>query len=255
MSNKLLKTYRTMYEQCFIPIFIKDDYDTETLLQGCRLAGINAIEYTLRRQDARDMIPNLKSRYGDLVVSVGSTLDSAKIVSKMSKQSPQLMTLDEIASCGVDGFVSMIPWSLRSINQFSKTHIVIPSGETLGECLMQMDAGAHFIKMSGMDLDFVKKCRAIPTFGFCPIFVTGGITLERIPFAFEAGAVLVASGFDVILSGISALGLTPETVCGRLLEFRESARSARNRKYPVLCDAKRLCDEEWLEILPHYHPF
>ena len=32
--------YRKVMEQAFIPLFVKDDFDTEVLLEGCRLAEI-----------------------------------------------------------------------------------------------------------------------------------------------------------------------------------------------------------------------
>ena len=40
MNEHLLKCYRQAYEQCFVPIFVRDSFDTETLLRGCELAGV-----------------------------------------------------------------------------------------------------------------------------------------------------------------------------------------------------------------------
>jgi hypothetical protein len=39
---------------------------------------------------------------------VGSTLDSERIVRRMKRRHPQLMTVQEAADLGVDGFVSMM---------------------------------------------------------------------------------------------------------------------------------------------------
>ena len=35
MNIALLKNYRKVYEQAFVPIFVRDNFDTEVLLRGC----------------------------------------------------------------------------------------------------------------------------------------------------------------------------------------------------------------------------
>ena len=52
MKNALLAKFRKTFAQAFVPIFVKDEFDTETLLAGCELAGVSVMEYTLRRPDA-----------------------------------------------------------------------------------------------------------------------------------------------------------------------------------------------------------
>ena len=47
-----MDNYRKIVEQAWLPIFVKDTLDTDILLKGCALAGLNVIEYTLRREDA-----------------------------------------------------------------------------------------------------------------------------------------------------------------------------------------------------------
>ena len=60
MRTELFKKYRKVYEQAWMPIFGQDDFDTDVLLEGCRLAGLQVIEYTLRRADANTVIPTLR---------------------------------------------------------------------------------------------------------------------------------------------------------------------------------------------------
>ena len=251
----LMKKYRILYEQAFVPIFVKDDYCTETLLKGCELAGFKALEYTLRREDAKQVIPTLRGRYPHHAIIVGSTLDSDTMVKHMAKRFPQLMTIDEIHNHQVDGFVSMLGWSLSKIRQYCGTHLVMVTASTTTEALLQADAGAQFIKFDGGRLDFVKACRAQATFDFCPVFVTGGMTVERIPEAVEAGAVLVGSGFDLTLKGIQPGELTPEMVCERLLSHQKAVLDARARVFPSLAGLAGLTDREFFDRLPHYHPF
>ena len=40
--NALFAKYRKVLEQCFVPIFVRDEFDTETLLRGCRMDPIAA---------------------------------------------------------------------------------------------------------------------------------------------------------------------------------------------------------------------
>lgn len=253
--NDLLSAYRAAFTQCFVPIFVKDGYDTQTLLEGCHMAGINVIEYTLRRPDASVVIPTLRKENPNLTVFVGSTMDSQKIVGKMLEKHPQLMTIPETLAHDVQGIISMLPMSDETIAAYCERFIVIPSAETAGECLRQMNAGAHFIKMLGTDLEKVKLYRAAPTFDFCPIFVTGGVTPERMDVVFGSGAVLTASGFDLILRGIDHKDLTPSLVCERLLQYVQAAKAARVKAFPILSHAETLSDSEWLKRLPFYHMF
>lgn len=116
--NQLLENYRKVYEQGFMPIFVDDSFDTLMLVEACVSAGFAAIEYTLRRKDANTMIPLIKERYPDLAVLVGSTLDDDGMVERMRNRHPQLLTLDELDSIGVDGFVSQLSWSERSIRKY-----------------------------------------------------------------------------------------------------------------------------------------
>ena len=64
----LFEKYRKVIHQAFIPIFVKDCFDTEVLLEGCRLAGVEVLEYTLRREDAHFVIPTLKKCFPDTLI-------------------------------------------------------------------------------------------------------------------------------------------------------------------------------------------
>lgn len=251
MKDRLLKKFRLATEQAFIPIFVKDAFDTETLLRGCELAGVRVMEYTLRRPDAHLVIPTLQARYPDCVIFVGSTLDSEAITQQMREKHPQLMTVSELAPY-VDGFVSMLPYSNETLENYRNTHLMIPTAETSGEALRQMSHGATVIKVCGPDFSFSKKLHAAPTFNYCPTFITGGVTVERMQEAFEAGNILTAAGFDLILKGEDADALTPERVAERLLAFINAAKAARDKANPALANGAALSDEAFLSAFPHY---
>lgn len=251
MSNQLFCAYRRMIEQAWIPIFVDDAFDTEILLEGCRLAGLSTIEYTLRRRDAKDVIVNLKKRFPETVILMGSTLDAEEIVEERKRRYPQMMTLAELAPY-VDGFVSMLPFSDETLQAYRDTHLCIPTAESGGEALRQMRSGAAVIKVLGPDLSLSKRLHALPTFQYCPTYVTGGITAERMEEVFAAGNILCATGFDVLLRGVDPAELTAELVAERIRAFVDAAVAARDGAYPDLKNAKSLSDEDFRGALPNY---
>lgn len=252
MNQQLFKNYRKLIEQVWIPIFIKDELNTGILLEGCALAGLDVIEYTLRREDAAQVVKTLKAHYPDTVVLMGSTIDSDTIVNERKEKYPQLMTMAELAPF-VDGFVSMLPYSDETLQKYSKTHICIPAAETSGEALRQVKAGAAFIKVLGPDLTLSKRLHALPTFDYCPTYITGGMIPERMEEAFAAGNILCAAGFDVVLKGVAPAELTPELVAEKIKIFLDAAKRARAKVCPQLEDTQALTDEEFLKCLPNYY--
>ncbi len=251
MSISLFKKYRKLIEQAFLPIFVFDEFDTETLLEGCRLAGLSGIEYTLRRSDAKAVIPTLKKRFPDTVLLVGSTIDADEIVEGIKEKHPQLMTIEELAPY-TDGFVSMLPYSDETLKKYSPTHICVPTAESCGEALRQVKSGAAFIKVLGPDFSFSKKLHAAPTFGFCPTLITGGVNEERMDEAFLCGNILCAAGFDLVLKGEDPKTLTAQRVKERIEDFVRAAKSARKKAIPCLENLEELSDGDFLRVLPHY---
>ena len=253
MNQQLFTNYRKMIEQVWIPIFVKDDLNTDILLEGCALAGLSVIEYTLRREDAAQVVTTLKQRYPETVILMGSTIDSEEIVTERKAKYPQLMTMGELAPF-VDGFVSMLPYSDETLQKYSKTHICIPAAETSGEALRQVKAGAAVIKILGPDMTLAKRLHALPTFNYCPTYITGGMIPERMEEAFAAGNILTAAGFDVVLKGIAPESLTPELVAEKIKVFVNAAKAARAKACPQLQNTQDLTDKEFLQRLPNYCP-
>ena len=251
MNTTLFAKFRHAVGQAFIPIFVADGFDTKTLLEGCELAGVRVLEYTLRRPDAHIVIPTLKERYPENVILVGSTVDDARIVSQMKEKHPQLLTVAELAPF-VDGFVSMLPYSNETLEKYRQTHLMIPTAESSGEALRQMSHGATLIKVCGPDFSFSKKLHAAPTFNYCPTFITGGVTVERMEDAFAAGNILTAAGFDLILKGEDPTTLSPEKVAQKLSVYLAAAKEAREKAQPWTKGAEALSDKEFLAVFPHY---
>jgi 2-keto-3-deoxy-6-phosphogluconate aldolase len=255
MSFDVFDVYRTMHTQGFVPIFVEDDRDTRILVEGCVEAGLKVIEYTLRRPDCRESIPWILKEFPDLYAVVGSTIDHDGMVRNLRRRYPQLMTLQEIADLGAHGFVSLVAWTEASIRKWSPTHIVCPQAQNMNEAFLHVAAGAHFSKMLGPELDTVKRARSAPTFDFCPVIATGGLTRDRIPETIAAGAVMVAGGFDILLKDLDSSRLTVEQVRDVLSQCLEVTQTARDQAYPELMKNRSADRETWLASLPHYHPF
>ena len=253
MSRKF-DTYRGMHQQAFMPIFCKDDVDSKAEVEACVAAGCTVIEYTLRKPDAREMIPWIRETYPDLYLLVGSLIDSDKIINQMRRKNPQLMTVDEVADMGVDGFVSMINWTQPTIEKYAASHVICPTAMTVGEALNMIEWGACFMKLAGNDIPFVKRCRGQASFDYMPIMVTGGQTPETMGASFEAGAVAVGTGFDLTLKE-EPRSVGVDKIAEITKMYLQAAQGARAKAFPELAAADSGPDEAWLEALPHWHPF
>jgi len=253
--SRLFEAYRALHEQAFMPIFVQDDFDSRKLVEACVAAGYRGIEYTLRRQDAREMIPWVRKNYPDLYLVCGSTIDDEKIVRQMQRKHPQLMTVAEVADLGVDGFVSMLGWTEATIRKYAPTHLIMPTASTVTEGFYQTTWGAHFQKINGAtNLTLVNRLRSAATFDFCPVLVTGGQTLEQIPKSIETGAVMIATGFDLMLKGQSK-DMSVEQIADVLKQFQQTTANAQQNTYPELAAAEGKDNQTWLDALPHWHPF
>lgn len=251
--SRLFDAYRAFHEQGFVPIFVNDDLDSRMLVDACVEAGAKGIEYTLRRHDADKMIPWIRENYPDLYLLAGSTIDDEGIVGRLKSRHPQILTVAELDAMGVDGLVSMMAFSEESIRKYSPRRLIMPCAMNSNEAFFQIGAGAHFAKFIGPGLDVVRRCRAAPTYEYCPIMITGGMSTERIPEAVEAGAVLIGSGFDLMLQGEKNPSMA--TVVRRLREFMDVTAEARARRWPEMAAAMGGDAQTWLDSLPHIHPF
>jgi 2-keto-3-deoxy-6-phosphogluconate aldolase len=252
--TRIVEAYRAIHQQSFIPIFTEDGYDPHLLLEACLLAGCKGIEYTLRRRDANRMIPWIREQYPDLYLLVGSTLDSDEVVQQARHRHPQLMTLTEMADMGVDGFVTMVGFHEETIRCFGSKHLIFSSVMTLPEAYRATVAGAHFCKMFGPGVELVKLCRSEGGFGFCPVMVTGGVTLDRVTPLISAGAAVLGSGFELILRDLPQ-PRTSKTIASLLQKYIETAHEAQRATWPSLEDNAVADMDTWLASLPHHHPF
>lgn len=253
MAN-LLKHYRRVHEQGFMPILVEDGRDARVEVEACVAAGMKAVEFTLRRRDSRELIPWIRKNFPDLTLLIGSTIPDDRILRQRQQSYPQLMTLEEVADLDVHGFVSLLCWPDELIEKYSRTHLVFPCAATHTEAFMETRAGAHMIKLIGRSMEVVKMCRLGASFEYCPIFVTGGQTLQQIPDSIATGAICVAAGFDDSIKDMGSK-ITVEAVAERMRTYLQVTHKARTEVYPEYVAKMNSDNTEWLKSLPHYHPF
>jgi 2-keto-3-deoxy-6-phosphogluconate aldolase len=252
--SRLFDAYRALCEQAFVPIFAIDAYDPRMLLDACQAVGMRVVEYTLRRDDAPEMIPWIRQHYPEMFLLIGSTIDDPQIVARARRRHPQLLTLDELAAIGVDGFVTMMGYSVETIRRYAPSHLMIPAAMTLREAMEQSVAGAQMTKLLGPDLTLTRLCVSPAAYGFSPVFLTGGMTADRLPEAFAAGAFVAGAGFELILRGLATKPSSQDVVAA-LRRHMDIARQAQHQRWPDLARAQGKDSQTWLDALPFNHPF
>lgn len=250
--------YLTVHRQGFVPIFVADRFDAVALAGACVEAGASAVEITCRRAGVVDEVRRVRREFPSLTILIGSVVDDGPMLDYLRRKRPDFPTLAELADLGVDGFVSAAPLSAVTLGRYRDTHLLMPGVETVREAWAALEAGAHFAKLfttsvTGGPQRVAQVCSA-PLHGLPPIFVTGGVTLERIEPFMAAGAAVLGSGWDVLLgSEYEAQQDRPESavLADALRSFVSRAAECRaSLGWPALS----LGDREYLGALGHYHP-
>jgi len=255
-------TYVAVHKQGWLPIFVDDGFDAVFLADVCVEGGCSVIETTCRRPNVLEEIKRIKQQHPSLKILVGSTVDSDRFVSFLNDKGKEFPSLDVLADIGVDGFVSLFPFLDQTLEKYRNTHFLMPGVETVGEAYKAVDKGAHFAKLFAAAIhggaDYVRHFCTAPTHKLLPLFVTGGVTTQRIPEYLTAGAVLLGGGWDLML-GDEYNGLRErnkrETLVNALKKFRDVFHDARRLLCPHFYEALDETDETYLAAIHHYHPF
>lgn len=253
-NTKISDLLKDVIKQGFVPIFVADERDVKIQLSACKEAGLNIIEYTQRRSDAPEMIPQILKDNPDIRILAGSTLDEDGIVTALRRNHPQLRTFEELAALGVSGFVSRMGFSEKNCARWRHEKLLVPCAGTVNEAYRQFAAGAHLIKVVKPDYEVVKQLNTLPAFGFCPLFVTGGMLLETIPAAMQDGVLCVGTGFDAIMKDTAHLS-DEEYHCElvkRLRALQECVVVNREKRFPGFTAA--LEHENWIKYQPFAIP-
>lgn len=259
----LQRKYEILYRQGFAPIFVADQFDAVLLAEASIAAGAKVIEVTCRRPNALAEIKQIKQLFPELIVLAGSVVDDGPMLEFLRRRrTPPMPSLAQLSDAGADGFVSAMPLSLAAIGRWSKSHLLLPGTETVAEAVAALEAGAHFAKLFTADLvggpARVKRLTSAPLHGLLPLFVTGGVTTERMPEYVAAGAILLGSGWDLMLGAdYAALQANPDRprIAGQLERFLTAMRNARDQFATPVAKAASLEGEVFLAALPHLHPF
>lgn len=257
----LISKYRAVLTQGFMPICVGDRFAIDVLADCVLNAGATAIEITCRRPDALAEIARVKKAHPDLLVLVGSVVDDGPLLAHLQRRRPSMPSLAMLADAGVDGFVSALPISLESVASWSRTHLVVPGVETPTEAVQALERGAHFAKLFTADLmggaARAARMTCAATHGLIPLFITGGVTRERIADYLNAGVAMLGSGWDVIL-GEQYQSLQesprPNVMAGALREFLRTFQSHRETLAPEWTSSRSQSDRDFLAARSHYVP-
>jgi len=197
------------------------------------------------------MIPWIKKHFPDITLIAGSTLDNDSIVEELQGNNPQLMPLQELEDLGVDGFISMLKWSEENIKKYSSSHLVIPLATSANEAYEMMQQGAHMVKIRGWDHSTLQHLAAPAVFGFCPTFVTGGMSPETIPEAVKNGASCIGSGFDLI-SATNKGPINIKSLTLSLKSFQNAVFAGHQASNMSWLSNSKTADKDWFNRLPFY---
>ena len=259
---ELIEKYVAVHRQGFLPIFVKDEFDAVMLADACVEAGAEAIEITCRRPGVVKEIRAIKEKHPELLVLVGSTIDDENLVQYIKRRQPEFPSLDELAALDIDGFVSIAKFGAETVKRYSKDFLVMPGVETLGESFEMMKSGAHFVKFFTTSLyggtTYIRLCTNAATQHLAPVFVTGGVTPEKIYEYTGAGAVMFGAGFDLIVKDhYMQLQQQPDKtpIVAAFKKNLEAVKGARSKHIPGLIEKYDAPVDEYLDAIHHYHPF
>jgi len=170
-------------------------------------------------------------------------------------------SIAQLLDAGVDGIVSALPLRLETIGRLSQKHLVIPGVESVTEAVQAVEHGAHFAKLWTADLmggqQRARRLTCAPTHGLLPLFVTGGVTQDRIHEYLEAGVAMLGSGWDVLLGdeyGALQEKPDPAKLSAALKRFLTTFQSSRSSIRPEWKSPEALNDQQFLQSLTHYVP-
>jgi len=230
----------TIVRQGFVPIFVNDSHDSRHLVEAAVNAGCEAIEYSCRRPDAREMIPWIKREFPQLVVMAATLMDGPGIEEFLHRNRPGFLTVAEAADLGADALVSFMRFRPETYERFGRDHVMIAGVSTPNEALDQIELGADLIKATvhtTTGSEFVTKT-SVPTHHCIPFFVSGGLTLSNIEKYIEAGVVVTAAGFDMLLGNpVPAPGELIRVASDALKRMTSVVQAAREKYQPTLATA------------------
>jgi 2-keto-3-deoxy-6-phosphogluconate aldolase len=252
------ETYVKILKQGWIPIFVRDAFDALKLAEICVRAEIDVIEVTCRRPDVVAEIKEIKSRYPQLKILVGSTVDNDQIVNHIRNFNKNMPTIKELSCLGVDGFVAQLPFMKETIEEYGRDFILIPGVETLKEAYEALQWGAHFTKFCSVEPARIKQINSDATHRIFPIFVTGGVTREKIPQYVEAGVSVLGGGWDIMLQDIyKQMQIVPDDkkILDAIMAYKKAFSNACMEHIPDYAANKEPDTEEYLKRFKYFHPF
>lgn len=258
MAAGLMQKYTEVHKQGFMPILVNDGLDAVAIAEVCVNEGCKAIEITCRRPRVMEEIHEIRSKFPDLIIMVGSVVDDSVLLPYLRSRRDHFPSIEQLSRAGIDGYVSQLPISNQTLAAYSDRFLMIPGVETLSEAVDALNAGAHFVKFCSMIPDDMRRINNQASYHLFPVFYTGGASAELIPQYIRNGAVLVGSGWDLILprsQSASKSEFDPREASRRLRSFNNSLHAARAELISGYEQLLQSGADVYLQSLHHYHPF
>ena len=243
------KTLNKLIRQGWLQIFVNDNYDSYMLVEAAVEAGCTCIEYTIRRKDARAMIPWIKKNVSDMSVFVATLVDGSRAEKYLSQNVNSFLSVDEAVDLGVDGLISFLPFCKETYKKYADDLVIIPAVSTPGEAIEQFELGASLVKLANADKSPQKlKTLLTNTHGLLGTLLTGGMTTEIMPSYIEAGALVAAGGFDLFWKELGE-SATKEQVVEKIKLQLQVFATARRKYQPELAAAIERGEENLTTLL------
>lgn len=258
MTVELQRKYVELHKQGWVPIFVNDRLDALTLAEICVDAGFRAIEITCRRSGICKEIRQIRERFPELLILVGSVVEESVLLPYLRTKRADFPSMEQLAELGVDGFVAQLPFSHRTLTAYASEFLMIPGVETIREAVNALNAGAHFVKFCSAPPNRMKQINSEATYRLFPIFYTGGATLESVGAYIQSGAVLLGGGWDLMLAEQyeqMQTALDPHLAAARLTAYGKAHHEARAQINSHWMRDMRAEPAEYLSRLSHFHPF
>jgi 2-dehydro-3-deoxyphosphogluconate aldolase/(4S)-4-hydroxy-2-oxoglutarate aldolase len=187
---------------------------TEALVEG----GVRTIEITMTVPDAIAAIRSVSARFGDRVLlGAGTVTDRTMALEALAAGAEFLVTpcvVPEVIAVARDQQIAVLPGAMTPTEVFTAWK--------LGGDVIKIFPASHVGGAS-----YLKALKApFPQIEFCP---TGGVNLETIASFFEAGAVAVGVGGELVLKGAVASGAF-HRITDLARQFAEAVARARGAR-------------------------
>jgi 2-dehydro-3-deoxyphosphogluconate aldolase / (4S)-4-hydroxy-2-oxoglutarate aldolase len=196
------ETLGKMLYRGLLPIILADELPLLPTLEQVVAAGIDTVELAARRPAVIASLAEAKREFPSLAIGVGGLIEEGRLRDHLLAKGLPCPSIAEAAEGGADFLASSMPFREPTYQLYRETLVLMPGVSTPGEAVWAVDMGANLLRFTVPHVaggtGFLRALDAL-TGHSLPICTTGPVRFELQPGYIAAGALLCASGFDMIL--------------------------------------------------------